>query len=622
MPYIFRGRLCGYLCSDCQEPLANQTIRLYRLDRAPGDDPSPKRDFRVLSEEAQREKANRLLAEATMDEDGRFEVRLGDGQTYDGGPFELDGVVERVVGQDESPRDAEPVAFTLGVVQPEWEEQENDLVYVFRYCIPFRFWCALRALFDAWVICGRVRSAEDGSGVGGVTVEAFDADWLQDDALGSAVTSGSGHFRIDYSSADFRPTPFSPLINVELQSGPDVYFRVTTAGGADLLAESQSAGRATGRENIGPCFCIELRVPVPGTNDNPQFIWIGDFNIGADLDPTTGLTNKAKSGHGGPDFGFYNAPKLGGYVPKQRPGTSLPTFYRFLFQVGGGAETPITGGFVNTPSNPNDGLVIGSREVSWDTFGSGDPGAMAFQDIILRGSGTASGADTLPTPPATLPHGPVPPHILIPDAAGWVRVDQECHDGGFYGDLMWFNSNAAVPGGNAAEPGDTAGNGPSNPKNGAPVTLIFETATDPADTSTYERQTLEAHVLVNNWVEHRQLQLVKPTAGGGTTTDPCAPVSGSSVDAEYTVDHELLRSWSLRLSANNGWSPPPPSGPGPDGPTSADPRGDADTHTFALGPDAGGPAHCSHTVTLSTRLRLTNGETDDPGATSHDTFCT
>ena len=29
--YIFKGRLCGFICPECPEPLANLKVRLYRL---------------------------------------------------------------------------------------------------------------------------------------------------------------------------------------------------------------------------------------------------------------------------------------------------------------------------------------------------------------------------------------------------------------------------------------------------------------------------------------------------------------------------------------------------------------------------------------------------------------
>ena len=96
------------------------------------------------------------------------------------------------------------------------------------YCLPARFWCALRSLFDAWVICGHVTVCDTKEPVEGVKVFAFDRDWLQDDPLGFGVTDAAGHFRIDYTGADFRRGTF---INIELFGGPDVYFRIESGFG-------------------------------------------------------------------------------------------------------------------------------------------------------------------------------------------------------------------------------------------------------------------------------------------------------------------------------------------------------------------------------------------------------
>jgi hypothetical protein len=41
------------------------------------------------------------------------------------------------------------------------------------------------------------------------------------------ATDSNGRFRIDYSSADFELTPFSPYINIEWVGGPDLYFKAT-----------------------------------------------------------------------------------------------------------------------------------------------------------------------------------------------------------------------------------------------------------------------------------------------------------------------------------------------------------------------------------------------------------
>lgn len=89
-------------------------------------------------------------------------------------------------------------------------------------------------------------------------MRAFDADWLQDDEIGSAITDGTGRFRIDYLTEDFQKTPFSPSINIELIGGPDLYFKVETPGGVLLLDGPRSRGRDPGRESAGHCFCVDL----------------------------------------------------------------------------------------------------------------------------------------------------------------------------------------------------------------------------------------------------------------------------------------------------------------------------------------------------------------------------
>ena len=610
MPYVFQGRLCGYICANCPEPLFPAVVRLYRpdLDRIP---PRAKEAFAILSDDDRNGKADRLLAEVETDAEGRFAVDFGDDSNYDGGPFELDVYLERAPGQDAAPRGAEPVQATVAVVHPEWEQRDNDYRFRFDYCLAARLWCLLRARFDAWVICGRVLNVTDGSPVGGLTVEAYDADWLQDDTLGSAVTDGSGRFRIDYTSAAFKRTPFSPFLNVELTGGPDVYFKVRDGGGTLLIDEQQSAGRQPGRENVGRCFCVTLRVQVGDGNtppvDDPLFTHIGDFSIVSDIDPATGLTNKAafqgtSSAHGGPDFGFHSVMKLKGFAPAalaSNPGADV--FYRFVYvdPASPGTEVPVTGGLVApTP--------IGSRWIPWDQDNDGFA-EWRPQSMQIRSSGATPG---LPTPN---PGNPPPLHIIEPDADGWIQVDAAASGGGFGDLLMRLNSAAAVPGG--TPPNDGPGNAVSaaNQRNGTKVTLKFQVATSPGGAPLFE-DTVD--VYLNNWAEVRLLELVKTTAGGGTTTDPCAPTTGS-IDARYTVDHELLRSWSLGLSANNGWT-----ASGPSGPTAASPRGDAGTHTFPLGPGVGGPEHCSHTVSLTSQRRLTDGELDDDGDTTHDTFCT
>ena len=112
---------------------------------------------------------------------------------------------------------------------------------------------------------------------------------------------------------------------------------------------------------------------------------------------------------------------------------------------------------------------------------------------------------------------------------------------------------------------------------------------------------------INNWNEVRLLDLLQFHSGGG---NPCSPLT-VDLDIEYTVDHELIRDWSIGLATAAGvslTSPPPP-------PSTA--RGGAGTHHENI---SAWPT-CSYAVQLTTRRRLTDGLDDDTNKTSQVTFC-
>jgi hypothetical protein len=263
MAYTFKGRLCGLICAECPEPLSHVRVRLYR--HRP-DQPvtvlavaNPKDTFALLDDDAVQAKADLLIAEAETDDDGNFTFALGEKEQYDGGAFEIDLYLESIGGRKGGER-ARPRQATLTTLQPLWRQTEQGAVWAWEYCLPQRWWCALLALFDIWTICGHVTVCDSKQPAAGLRVFAFDADWIQDDALGSAVTDASGAFRIWYTSAAFKKTPWSPALDLELFGGPDIYFRIETLGGAVLLAEPQVRGRSPDRANAGNCFCVDLCV--------------------------------------------------------------------------------------------------------------------------------------------------------------------------------------------------------------------------------------------------------------------------------------------------------------------------------------------------------------------------
>jgi hypothetical protein len=622
MAYVFRGSLCGYTCPDCPEPLSNVRVRLYR-SRAEQNvtllaAANPKNTLTLLTDDAVNSKASSLLAETETSADGSFTFELGEKENYTGQAFEIDVYCGTVPHQIPRPNPPPPRQFSITTLQPMWRPTETGSIWGWDYCVPASFWCQFRGLFGAGVICGQVTVCGTPTPVAGVIVTAFDADWLSDDPLGSGTTDGAGKFRIDYVHTSFLQTflpglvPFFPHA-----AGPDVHFRIQTSGSVILLDEPKDRGRQPDRDGVAPCFCVELCVDEqqPGPSDYPWFTNVGDFNIYTDIDATTGKTRWAApvgfpTAHGGPNFGFYDGIfgyglKLIGFCPKTHPVGGLPMRYRFMYEhpAAPGVKVPLTGSRISA-------ITVGSRPIMWNLFGPGP--VSTFQSIVIAGSGATPDPTPIPVVPPGTPWGPVPAHVIVPDADGWVIVDQTALDSGFYGPLVRFVSSSAVPGGAVTGAGDAAGSPVVSPKNGVVLKIYFEAEPvgGPSGGSITLGNNLDK-ILINNWPEVSELDLLQFIAPGANC---CTPLS-SSLDILYTADHELMRSWAVGMSScasSLGWSPTPPPLPGGSGPRGGSGTVSRNVSTW--------PA-CSYTVTLTTTRAVTDGEADDTGETNPLTFC-
>ena len=362
------------------------------------------------------------------------------------------------------------------------------------------------------------------------------------------------------------------------------------------MDEPKSRGRDSDRENVGNCFCVDLCVDVniPPPFDNPWFTHVGDFHILTDINAGSGLTNSAVLGHGGPGYGFYGCMKLKGFCPKTSPiGAPSPMRYRFRYATlaDPGTLIPITGNKVC------DGIV-GSRLIQWKLVD--DVLSWTFQTIQIAATGATP--DPTPTPGGPGPWGSVPTHVIVPDAEGWINVDQNGLDDGFYGPLIGFNSPNAIPGG--AAPGTGAGHEVTDLKLGVPIKIVFE-AGPVGSPATFSNEL--SKVLINNWNDVSLIDLEQFHGGAGT--DACSELT-NELDIMYTADHELLAGFGVSISSAAAFPPQVlPSGTGP--------RGGFGTHhiDISLWPS------CSYTVNLTTRRLLTDGEGDDSGHGNPLTFC-
>jgi hypothetical protein len=395
MRYQFKGKLCGYICPECPEPLSNVKVRLYR-SRAEQNVialavASPKETFAILSDETVKAKAPLLIAETETDGEGRFVFELGEKQRYGGEAFEVDVYCETVPHRKVGPRPPKPLQFSITTLQPMWRQTEGGFLSAWEYCLPQRHWCAVRARFGAWTICGRITLCRTKTPVGGVRVRAFDVDWLQDDEIGSAITDGAGRFRIDYLTEDFQKTPFSPSINIELIGGPDLYFKVETPGGVLLLDEPRSRGRDPDRENAGHCFCVELcleKTPPP-TTTIPLFTHVGMYRV----DPIYGdFTADGLTTAG--NYAFTDTIPLRGLLPNGND----PDAIEYRFQAGEYDAAGVVLGAVS----PVDAAKIAPTVIGQLEYFDWNPIASAW---ILR---SANYWVNHPGAPPTTIHRPVP----------------------------------------------------------------------------------------------------------------------------------------------------------------------------------------------------------------------
>lgn len=390
MSYIFKGKLCGLICAECPEPMSDVKVRLYRSHKDQNVTAlavaNPKDTFAILTDEMVRAKASSLIAEVQTDAEGNFIFDLGEKQRYGGEAFEVDVYCGTVPHRKPGPNPPQPLQFSITTLQPMWRQRETGFVAVWDYCLPYRFWCSIRGKFGAWTICGYVRHCATKAPIGGVRVRAFDVDWLQDDALGDAVTDGTGRFRIDYSANDFMKTIFSPGINIEWTGGPDLYFSVETLSGTVLFAEASSRGRSSDRENVGPCFCVDLCIEKqpPVVDYLPVFDALGGYLYASAIQsavPGSGLTV-------GDNRAFYSTVRLNGALPKTLNGQ--PMEYRFEFRATDDVGHAV-GVWTSVTTTQFSATTIGKLERYAPAF-IGDPNPIKTSYVVVDPANPGGGA--------------------------------------------------------------------------------------------------------------------------------------------------------------------------------------------------------------------------------------
>jgi len=617
MSFTIKGNLRGLLCSDCELPVSGNSVKVYKtFDRANETRlavADAKQTFHQVTDAELKEKEKLFIAEAKLQDNGDFVIEIGDKSGYDGGTLDVDwycGNTPIKIG----PHHAKDLSlqFHITTLQPTFKQTESGQVAFFEYRIDPKWFCRILTLLDIWVVCGIVADCETKKPLSGVKVFAYDVDLIQDDTLGNAYTDSNGKFTIVYPGANFRQTLLSPFLNVEWPAGPDYYFRVESSSGAVLLQEDRTRGRQTDRHNAHNCFCVKLCIKDGGiyTSDVPWFTSVGEFNITSDID-ASGKTLFAKAGVtgavGGVGYGFFGIVNLKGYATKKVPtAPSSALYYRFSYSLDNVNFNAVTSAQMDSK------LKVATRQITWN-------GTVAFQDVIVDTILPASPQDSIP---ADNYPNPILPHIINPDANGWIRVDQPAMDNGFYGPLVRLNTNSIIGGGSASaglNPGDAVGM--ADQKNGKILYLQFQTTDDPANAASpnLKTQSIIGKIYVNNWDEVNLIKLEELYSNG---LSGCSPVK-TTAHIDYTIDHELLASWGISVWSNaTGYVSGFPSGNAPRGAASQIVLNNPPAaSSIVINPLFENWPSCAYMLKLTTYRKLTTGDDNDHGKDNPVLFC-
>ena len=133
MSYTFKGTLCGLFCDECEELLANVTVRLYR--HAPGANVTALAVAEVPTILSRCSPTIKSLRESfaadcrtQTDAEGAFIFTLAREQNYNGEAFEIDVYCGNVPHHIPGRRPPQPRQFSITTLQPSWKAAgEGDL---------------------------------------------------------------------------------------------------------------------------------------------------------------------------------------------------------------------------------------------------------------------------------------------------------------------------------------------------------------------------------------------------------------------------------------------------------------------------------------------------------------
>jgi hypothetical protein len=255
MSYFLIGNISALISDDCIEPLANARIRVYLPDAgylAAHVNVASMNTLQELTEKEVMLKADRLLAEARLDEDGNFSLEWEQLHLFTEA-LELDLCLEQVPGKTVGRRLRRQ--FNMKSLVPNWKRSNGGYLAAYAYVVPAVQWSAIRDQAGAWVIAGTVKHHHSREGQARLKVEAYSA--FNGQLLGSAVTNELGRYKLYFSRKDLSTGALVPVMQGRINAGPDIYFKIYQNNKL-VLAEDEKATTSSERHCITPCTRIHL----------------------------------------------------------------------------------------------------------------------------------------------------------------------------------------------------------------------------------------------------------------------------------------------------------------------------------------------------------------------------
>ncbi len=253
MSYLLIGNISALICQDCVEPLVNARIRVYlpAVSTASEQPFGIFNDMKPLSAREVLMKADRLLAEATLDDKGNFSLRWKEVHLFTEA-LELDLCLDQLPGKNGTQQSRN---FHLSKLVLHWKRNSDGYVGAYAYVIPATTWHNIYANAGAWVITGVVKPHFAASGQPHLKVEAYNA--VTGQLIGQAHTNEAGRYTLHFSRQHFSNGMMQSLIPGRRTPGPDVYFKIYRNNEL-LWAEDEKMSRLPGRQDLRPCSNVNI----------------------------------------------------------------------------------------------------------------------------------------------------------------------------------------------------------------------------------------------------------------------------------------------------------------------------------------------------------------------------